>query len=179
MNSLTHTAPAALAVLPAIELVHGQPMVSSLKVAEHFGKQHKNVLRDIKTLDCSPEFNRRNFEPVEYVDAKGEVRPAVTMTRDGFVFLVMGYTGQAAARLKEAYIARFNELEQKGRLSAAELSHYRRCERELIRTMRQCIGLQRRVIRLQNRLLPPTRRFQPGSPGESPQGQLFGKGGAA
>ena len=33
------------------------------------------------------------------------------MTRDGFTFLVMGYRGKKAARFKEAYIRRFNEME--------------------------------------------------------------------
>lgn len=53
----------------------GQPMVSSLTIAEAFGKQHKNVIRDIEALDCSRDFNRLNFELVMYKDAKGEMRP--------------------------------------------------------------------------------------------------------
>lgn len=41
-------------------------MVTSLDVAETFGKEHKNVLRDIETLGCSEEFNQLNFEPIKY-----------------------------------------------------------------------------------------------------------------
>ncbi len=33
------------------------------------------------------------------------------MTRDGFVFLVMGYTGEKASRFKEEYINAFNDME--------------------------------------------------------------------
>lgn len=33
------------------------------------------------------------------------------MTRDGFVFLAMGYRGKKAAEFKELYIRRFNEME--------------------------------------------------------------------
>ena len=33
------------------------------------------------------------------------------MTRDGFMFLVMGYRGKKAARIKETYIKRFNSME--------------------------------------------------------------------
>jgi hypothetical protein len=33
------------------------------------------------------------------------------MTKDGFIFLVMGYTGKKAAVFKEAYITRFNQME--------------------------------------------------------------------
>lgn len=94
-----------------VELVNGQPTTTSLDVAKHFRKFHKNVLRAIDGLDCSPEFNALNFEPVEYADPKGESRPMVRMTRDGFMFLCMGFTGKEAALLKEAYIGAFNRME--------------------------------------------------------------------
>lgn len=86
--------------------------VTSLDVAETFGKAHKDVLRSIRELGCSEEFNERNFAPVEYTDVKGEQRPAYVMTRDGFTMLVMGYTGETAMRFKEAYIRQFNEMEK-------------------------------------------------------------------
>jgi len=90
---------------------NGQAFCSSRQVAFEFGKQHDNVLRDIRNLDCSTEFNALNFEEVKYKDAKGEKRPEYLMTKDGFVFLVMGYRGKKAARFKEAYIKRFNDME--------------------------------------------------------------------
>lgn len=34
------------------------------------------------------------------------------MTRDGFTFLAMGFTGKVAAKFKEAYINAFNEMEE-------------------------------------------------------------------
>ncbi len=37
---------------------------TSLDVAETFGKEHKHVLRDIRELGCSEEFNRSNFGPI-------------------------------------------------------------------------------------------------------------------
>lgn len=86
-------------------------VTTSLQVAEKFGKLHKNVIRAIKNLDCSEAFNRLNFEPVEYTDAKGEKRIMYYITRDGFAFLVMGFTGKVAAKFKEAYINAFNEME--------------------------------------------------------------------
>ncbi|WP_084790238.1 Rha family transcriptional regulator [Candidatus Sodalis sp. SoCistrobi] len=108
-----HTSLAA----PKVSIHNGKAVTTSLDVADYFGKLHKNVIRSIETLDCSPEFNRLNFEPVGYSDAKGEKRPMYTMTKDGFVFLVMGFTGKKAAAFKEAYIAEFNRME--ARLSSA------------------------------------------------------------
>ncbi|MQU62984.1 transcriptional regulator [Pseudomonas sp. FSL R10-1350] len=94
-----------------VELVDGQPTTTSLDVAAHFGKRHDTVLRAVRTLDSSPEFNARNFAEVEYQDAKGERRPQFRMTRDGFTFLCMGFTGKEAAKWKEAYISAFNQME--------------------------------------------------------------------
>jgi Rha family phage regulatory protein len=86
----------------------GALITTSINVAEAFGKRHDDVLRKIKALDCSDNFNARNFTGVEYLDAKGEKRPMWQMTKDGFMFLVMGFTGKKAAAIKEAYINAFN-----------------------------------------------------------------------
>ena len=88
--------------------------VTSIQVAEHFGKEHFHVMRDIKnTVDkCSESFNASNFGLVEYTDAKGEKRPMYVLSKDGFMMVTMGYTTPEAMRIKEVYISRFNEMEQ-------------------------------------------------------------------
>lgn len=85
---------------------------TSLIIARAFEKEHKNVLRDIENLECSAQFNQLNFEPVEYKDAKGEMRPAYRITRDGFAFLAMGFTGKKAAAWKEKFLEAFNAMER-------------------------------------------------------------------
>lgn len=95
----------------AVFLHDGHAVTTSLKVAEIFGKQHRDVVRAMKNLACSEAFNVRNFAHVDYLDAKGENRQMFEITRDGFAFLVMGFTGEKAAQFKEAYIERFNEME--------------------------------------------------------------------
>ena len=84
---------------------------SSLQIAEEFEKRHDNVLRDIEKLDCSNEFNLLNFEESSYRDEYSRKQPMFLLTKDGFMFLVMGYRGKKAAVIKEAYIKRFNEYE--------------------------------------------------------------------
>lgn len=91
-----------------ISLNHGQPMTTSIKVAEVFGKRHDNVLRKLEALECSPEFTALNFEVSEYTDTTGRKLIMWNMTKDGFMFLVMGFTGKQAAAIKEAYINAFN-----------------------------------------------------------------------
>lgn len=92
-----------------------QPVTTSLRVAEYFEKEHKNVLRDIKETisKCSESFSALNFELAEYTDEQGKERPMYLLTRDGFMVVAMGYTGEKAMQLKEAYIGAFNEMEQR------------------------------------------------------------------
>ncbi|SDY22356.1 phage regulatory protein/antirepressor Ant [Thermoactinomyces sp. DSM 45892] len=87
-------------------------VTDSLMVAEVFEKRHGNVIRDIRELDCSHDFNELNFESVNYLDKKGEFREKYILTKDGLMFLVMGYRGAKAAEMKERYIEEFNRMEQ-------------------------------------------------------------------
>ncbi len=86
---------------------------TSRKVAEFFGKEHKNVLRDIENIGCSENFRKLNFELSEYkVNSNNKTYHEYNMTRDGFTLLVMGYTGEKAMQFKEMYINAFNEMEK-------------------------------------------------------------------
>ena len=85
---------------------------TSLDVAETFGKEHKNVLKDIREMDCSEEFGRLNFELSSYLNSQNKRQPMYYITRDGFTLLVMGYTGEKAMKFKEAYIRQFNAMEK-------------------------------------------------------------------
>lgn len=86
--------------------------VTSLDVADTFGKSHDHVLRDIRGLGCSDEFRLSNFGESVYINSQNKKQPMAIMTRDGFTLLVMGYTGELAMRFKEAYIKQFNSMEK-------------------------------------------------------------------
>lgn len=87
-------------------------VVTSLDVAETFGKEHRRVLQDIRELECSDEFRLHNFVQSDYLNAQNHKQPMYYITRDGFTLLVMGYTGEKAMRFKEAYINQFNAMEK-------------------------------------------------------------------
>ncbi len=99
--------------IPRIRLIDGTPMTTSRAVSKFFGRRHDDVLRRIKSLECSASFTARNFTVSEYKDGSGKKNPEYLMTKDGFVFLVMGFTGKKAAQFKEAYIAAFNQMQAK------------------------------------------------------------------
>lgn len=90
---------------------NNQVITTSLMIAETFNKQHKDILKSIKTLDIPEDFNERNFAPAKYLDKKGEERPMYEITRDGFTLLAMGFTGTKAMEFKLKYIKAFNEME--------------------------------------------------------------------
>ncbi|EAN1345192.1 transcriptional regulator [Salmonella enterica] len=96
---------------PCVTIENGRAVTTSVAIAEFFRKMHKDVLKKIDNLECSTEFSERNFAPAEYTDEQGKKRPAYKITKNGFVFLVMGFTGKKAAAFKEAYIAEFDRME--------------------------------------------------------------------
>lgn len=104
---------------------HGEVFTTSRQVAELFGKDHRNVLRAIRLLDCDEEFTALNFELTDFIDKNGDPRPEYLMTKDGMVFLVMGFTGKKAAQFKLLYIRAFNWMAEKIRITH-ELTHWQR-----------------------------------------------------
>ena len=87
-------------------------IVTSLDIAETFGKEHKRVLQDIRELECSEDFRQHNFVQSSYVNSQNKKQPMYYVTRDGFTLLAMGYTGEKAMKFKEGYIRQFNAMEK-------------------------------------------------------------------
>ena len=113
-------------IIPTVELINNQPATTSLKIAECFEKNHFHVMRDIQSLieQCPKDFTASNFGLSEYTDSTGRKLPMYTVFFDGFILLVMGYTGKKALQMKLAYIEAFNAMRTK--LEAAkkkELPH--------------------------------------------------------
>lgn len=89
-----------------------RPVVSSRDIARVFGKEHKNVLRDIQNLKCPASFTELNFELSAYEDSTGRSLSEYLITRDGFTLLVMGFNGEKAMQWKVKYIEAFNAMER-------------------------------------------------------------------
>jgi len=108
-------------------------MTTSLKVAEVFGKEHKHILRDIQKLDCDEDFRESNFGlSVFKVPNNNKNYPMYEITKDGFTFLAMGFTGSKAAQFKQKYIEAFNRLEEQVKRTLHKLAEEE--ENELERT---------------------------------------------
>lgn len=90
---------------------HQQPVVSSLQIAEDFGKQHKNVIQSIQNLVAENSAAKSWFYETTY-ESRGKQYPMYLMNKDGFTFLVMGFNGKLANEWKIKYIQAFNAMEQ-------------------------------------------------------------------
>lgn len=98
---------------PTLFIRDGEIYATSESISKDFHKKHGDVLKAIDNLNCSDDFRRRNFAPSLVSRRFGfQDRDArlFHMTKDGFAFLVMGFTGETAGQFKEAYIAEFNRM---------------------------------------------------------------------
>lgn len=94
-----------------LEEESGEVTTTSLKVAEVYGKEHKDVMKKIRHfIEIIPELNGGNFALVDYVDAKGETRPMYRMDRKGFAMLVNKFTGDKALIFTAKYTDAFERM---------------------------------------------------------------------
>ena len=103
---------------PSVSLHSGRPATTSLEVAKFFNKRHDAVLRDIRRIyvETPDNFRAHNFvETFRTVPGpNNSERQEIyfILYRDGFMLLVMGYTGKKALAMKLAYIEAFNRMEE-------------------------------------------------------------------
>lgn len=91
-----------------------QAVTTSLQVAETFGKQHNHVIEAIEEKIHSAENSAQlkgMFVAGVYKDRSGKTNKMYYMNRDGFSFIVMGFTGRKADMFKLEYIDAFNAME--------------------------------------------------------------------
>lgn len=104
--------------LPVVSIVNGQPTTLSTDISNFFEKPHNDVLKAIQAiLSKLPEDRLGNFSQtvVTRTNPSGGApiqSRAYRLTRDGFTFLAMGFTGEKAQVFKWAYIDAFNRMEE-------------------------------------------------------------------
>ena len=97
-----------------VEVKQGKIVVTSKQIADHFGKVHRNVMRDINSLieDMGDDIGVLSFEHSSYTSEQNKVLPCYIMGRDEFSLVAMGFTGKPALKWKLAYIKAFNKMEE-------------------------------------------------------------------
>lgn len=104
--------------LDLVEIKDNQIVVSSLQIAEHFGKLHKDVLEAIRkekgyAENSADPLDAKMFMETTYVHPQNKQEyPIIFMNRDGFSLIVMGFNGKKASEWKRKYIKAFNQMEE-------------------------------------------------------------------
>lgn len=107
----------AVQATPVVTVVNGNVTTLSTDVASFFEKQHKHVIAAIENIVATlPQERQPNFRQTVVTRANPSggapiKSKAYRLTRDGFTFLAMGFTGARAQEFKWAYIDAFNKME--------------------------------------------------------------------
>ena len=94
-----------------VVIQNNQIVVSSKDIADHFGKQHKDVLENIHNILAAENSATKFYQETTYQN-RGKDYKAYLMNRDGFSLLAMSFTGKKALQWKLKYIEAFNEMEE-------------------------------------------------------------------
>ena len=82
--------------------------MTSLEIAELTGKQHKNLMRDIRNMELAwVKIAGLKFELGSYEDANGQMRPCYRLTKTECLYIATKFNDEARARL----VLRWQELE--------------------------------------------------------------------
>ncbi len=103
----------------------GRAIATSLKVAEHFKKSHKDVMRSIKNVlsdIADDEFSRRNFAPRNQI-VRGREYPYCDLSEEAFALTVMGFTGKAAMQWKLDFLKAFISMRERLQAREARFAH--------------------------------------------------------
>jgi Rha family phage regulatory protein len=115
--------------------VIGAQRMTSLEIAEVTGKQHKNLMRDIRNMEAAWEkVNGLKFELVDYTDSKGEQRPCYSLSKMECLYIATKFNDEARAKL----VIRWQQLEQE-RIT-------QKCVRKLLVTDEDVMNEAQRII---------------------------------
>lgn len=126
--------------------------VSTTQIAEHFEKQHKDVIKATENLikETSAQNFANLFIESTYLDKYGRAQKSYECTRDGFTLLAMGFTGKKALEWKLKYIKAFNKMEQTIKTSYKALSE-RQIKASEDRSQAMLINAKARLMKEQNK----------------------------
>lgn len=96
-----------------------QVVTDSLTMAQMFGKEHKNVIRDIeiqlkKMIEADEtEWGQLNFEPTQYQHYQNKQwYPKFNLTEDAFAIVAMSYITPEAMKMKIKFLQEFKRMKE-------------------------------------------------------------------
>jgi len=114
--------------LVVIDDQHKSLTTNTLKVAEYFGKQHKNILQRINNL---VKKGRLKIQPSYYLDEQGRKQKYSILDRKNFSIVVLGFTGEQAEIFRIEYVEQFEK-------NAAKLIEWEIYRQDVIEPTKTC-----------------------------------------
>jgi Rha family phage regulatory protein len=161
---------------------NGGVYIDSREVAELIGKNHKDLLRDIRGyIKIMEKSFERNFAPNDfflsssYFDSIGRSLPCYLMSKLGCELCANKLTGEKGILFTAAYVAKFNEMEEAERAAAntvqlPRLGEYNAAARLVVRFMQKVGAAPARILTfLQNLYEPLGVPVESGDLTEAPQ----------
>ncbi|HDR7708570.1 TPA: ORF6C domain-containing protein [Bacillus cereus] len=93
---------------------NGKIVTDSLTIASMFGKEHNNVLKDVrKQIDyAGQEFGQVNFHQSTYINTQNKRMPKYDLTEEAFTLVAMSYNTKEAVQMKIKFIEEFKRMKQ-------------------------------------------------------------------
>lgn len=93
---------------------NNKAVTTSVKVAETFSKNHRDVMRDVRRIikDLGAQNCAADFAKGTYKNSKNHEYPMYYLSRKGFTMLAFGYNGKKALEFKSRYIDAFDQMEK-------------------------------------------------------------------
>jgi Rha family phage regulatory protein len=114
----------------------GAQRMTSLEIAEITGKQHKNLMRDIRNMEAAWEKTTGlKFELSSYQDSTGRTLPCYSLNKTECLYIATKFNDEARAKL----IIRWQQLEQE-RLAHQGVRHLLVTDQDVMREAEMIIG---------------------------------------
>lgn len=101
--------------------------LTSLEVAEMVGREHKEVLRDIRNIITQlgeSKIAQSYFTESTYTNSQNREMPSFLLTKKGCELYATRMTGEKGTQFAVAYIERFNEMENHIESNALDTSQF-------------------------------------------------------
>ncbi|QVV90857.1 Rha family transcriptional regulator [Weissella tructae] len=102
-----------------VQIENNEVMTTSRQIAEVFGKEHKNVVRDIRAkiekineLEDGSNLSSPTFIETSYINSQNKEHTMYKLNKDAVVLVVMNYQTKEALKFQLKYIDQFNLMEE-------------------------------------------------------------------
>ncbi len=120
--------------------------MTSLEIAELTGKQHKNVMRDIRNMEPAWEANAGlKFELGSYKDVNNQERPCYLLTKTECLYIATKFNDEARAKL----VLRWEQLEKERLMNIQPMTDMEILSRALLISNVQIKALTHQVALLE------------------------------